>query len=183
MVEERRSHLKRGGSSKYYMCCRFGISRCYSCACAFLGVFAKLRKAAVSFIMSVRPSAWNNSVSHWKNFRETLYFGSFLKICGGKICFVKIWQEKWVLYMKIDVHFLSYVTQFCLEWNNLQTKFYVENQNTHFRFSKFFLENKALCEIIWEKNLVQPEMPQMKIRHMRIACWVPKFTKTDTHST
>jgi len=27
----------------------------------FLGAFAKLRKAAISFVMSVRLSAWNNS--------------------------------------------------------------------------------------------------------------------------
>ena len=27
----------------------------------FLGEFAKLRMAIVSFVMSVRPSAWNNS--------------------------------------------------------------------------------------------------------------------------
>jgi hypothetical protein len=27
----------------------------------FLGAFAKLRKATISFVMSVRPSAWNNS--------------------------------------------------------------------------------------------------------------------------
>ena len=26
----------------------------------FLGAFAKLRKATVSFVMSVRPSEWNN---------------------------------------------------------------------------------------------------------------------------
>jgi len=28
---------------------------------ALLGAFAKLRKATISFGMSVRPSAWNNS--------------------------------------------------------------------------------------------------------------------------
>ena len=27
----------------------------------FLGAFSKLRKATISFAMSVRPSAWNNS--------------------------------------------------------------------------------------------------------------------------
>jgi hypothetical protein len=27
----------------------------------FLGVFAKLQRATLSFIVSVRPSAWNNS--------------------------------------------------------------------------------------------------------------------------
>jgi hypothetical protein len=29
----------------------------------FLGALAKLRKAAISFVMSVCPSAWNNSAS------------------------------------------------------------------------------------------------------------------------
>jgi len=29
----------------------------------FLGVFAKLRKATVTFVVSVRPSAWNNLAS------------------------------------------------------------------------------------------------------------------------
>ena len=29
----------------------------------FLGSFIKLRKATISFIMSVRPPAWNNSAS------------------------------------------------------------------------------------------------------------------------
>jgi hypothetical protein len=28
---------------------------------SFLRAFAKLRKATISFVMSVRPSAWNNS--------------------------------------------------------------------------------------------------------------------------
>ena len=28
---------------------------------SFLGAFAQLRKAAISFVMSVRPSSWNNS--------------------------------------------------------------------------------------------------------------------------
>jgi len=40
----------------------------------FLGAFGKLRKAAVSFVMSVllsvRPSTWNNSVLHWMDFHE-----------------------------------------------------------------------------------------------------------------
>jgi hypothetical protein len=27
----------------------------------FLGVFAELREATISFVVSVRPSAWNNS--------------------------------------------------------------------------------------------------------------------------
>jgi len=38
----------------------------------FLGAFAKLRKAAISFAMSVRPSAWNNSAPAG---RITMKFG------------------------------------------------------------------------------------------------------------
>ena len=55
-----------------------------------------------------------------------------------------------------------------------------ENQNTHFVFNNFFFfENLAVYEIMW-KNMVQPDRPQMTIRCMRIACWIPK--DTDTHS-
>jgi len=43
----------------------------------------------------------------------------------------------------------------------------------------FFFENRAVYEITW-KNIVQPDRPQMTIRRMRIACWIPK--STDTHS-
>jgi len=30
-----------------------------------------------------------------------------------------------------------------------------------------------------EENIVEPDRPQTTIRHMRIACWIPKAT--DTH--
>jgi hypothetical protein len=43
-----------------------------------------------------------------------------------------------------------------------------ENQQTHFMFSNFFFENRAVYEIMW-KNIVQPDRPQMTIRRMRIA--------------
>jgi hypothetical protein len=42
---------------------------------------------------------------------------------------------------------------------------------------KFFVENRALYEIMW-KNIVEPDRPQMNIRRMRFAVWVPKATNT-----
>jgi hypothetical protein len=42
---------------------------------SFLGKFAKVRKAAIIFVMSVRPSAAKN----WRDFHEILYFGIFRK--------------------------------------------------------------------------------------------------------
>jgi hypothetical protein len=36
----------------------------------FLAAVAKLRKMTISFIMSVRPPAWNNAASQWKEFNK-----------------------------------------------------------------------------------------------------------------
>jgi len=51
-----------------------------------------------------------------------------------------------------------------------------EIQNT-FYFSKFLFENHALYEVMW-KSILQPDTPQMTRWGMRIACWIPKATKT-----
>jgi len=49
----------------------------------FLGTFAKLRKATISFVMfvrpSVRPSTWNNSPPNGRIFHEMLYLSIFQK--------------------------------------------------------------------------------------------------------
>ena len=57
-----------------------------------------------------------------------------------------------------------------------------ENQNTHVMFSNFFFlsfENRAVYEIMW-KYFVEPDRPQMTIRIMRIAFWIPKATNTQS---
>jgi hypothetical protein len=40
-----------------------------------------------------------------------------------------------------------------------------------------FFENHAVYEKMW-KYIVEPDRPQMAIRHMRIACWTPKAKNT-----
>jgi len=54
-----------------------------------------------------------------------------------------------------------------------------DDQNTHFVFRKFFFfqKNRTVNEIMWE-NVVRPVRPQITIRRMRIACWIPKATST-----
>jgi len=42
-----------------------------------------------------------------------------------------------------------------------------------------FSENRAVYEVMWV-NIVVPDRPQMTIRRMRIACWIPKAR--DIHS-
>ena len=53
-----------------------------------------------------------------------------------------------------------------------------ENQNTHFVFCNFYLENPAVYETAW-KNIVEWDRPQMIIWRMRVACWITMTT--DTH--
>jgi len=52
----------------------------------------------------------------------------------------------------------------------------VENIKTHISFRIIFF-NRAVYEIMWI-NIVQPSKPQMTVRRMRIACWIPKATNT-----
>jgi hypothetical protein len=66
-----------------------------------------------------------------------------------------------------------------LRMRNISSESCTENQNTHFVFSNFFFffENRIVYEIMW-KNIVQPDRPQMKVRRMPVACWVPKTTNS-----
>ena len=41
----------------------------------------------------------------------------------------------------------------------------------------FFPQNRAIYEIVWN-NMVVPDTPQMTIRRMHIACWLPKTIDT-----
>jgi hypothetical protein len=68
----------------------------------FLGAFTKLRKANISFVMSVRPSVplsfhsfvcMNNLAATGGFFLWNLIFDSFSKICRQNSSFVTIWQE------------------------------------------------------------------------------------------
>jgi len=61
-----------------------------------------------------------------------------------------------------------------------QTKV-VEKIKTHIVCSVtfFFIENRTVYEIMW-KNAAEWGRTQMTIWRMRIACWIPKATKTHT---
>jgi hypothetical protein len=55
-----------------------------------LGAFATLRKATISFVVSVRPSARNNSTHTGRIFMK---FDHFSKICHESKNFIKMWQK------------------------------------------------------------------------------------------
>ena len=64
--------------------------------------------------------------------------------------------------MKTDIHILSYLVNFFLEWEFFQTK--VVEKSKHILCSVIFFppKNRAVYEIIW-KNFVDPDRPQMTI--------------------
>ena len=55
----------------------------------------------------------------------------------------------------------------------------VEKHETHVLFFNYFFFKRAVYEIMW-KNVVERDRPQVTIRRMRIACWLPKATNTYT---
>jgi hypothetical protein len=78
--------------------------------------------------------------------------------------------------METNIIFLSYLARSFIGWGMFQTDLY--RKSKHILCSITFLpENRATCEIMW-KNIVDPNRPQMKIWHTRIAYWIPKATNT-----
>jgi hypothetical protein len=66
-----------------------------------------------------------------------------------------------------------------LRMGNVLDKGRRENQNTHFMFSDFFPENRALFEIM-SKNVVEPER-QLMTTWRCVECWIIKATRVQAH--
>ena len=108
--------------------------------------------------------------SHWTNFHKTWYLNIFRKPVN-----------KIQVSLKYEDHYTCLVIfrSVLLRNRNVLDKV-VEKIKTHGLWSiAFFPENRAFYELMW-KNIVQLDMTQMTIWHMRIACFVSK--DTDTHS-
>jgi hypothetical protein len=80
--------------------------------------------------------------------------------------------------MTSNIRFWSYLAQF-LDREMFQTKVIQKVTKHVLHSATIFNENRAVYEIMW-KNIVQPDRPQMTIWRMRIACWIPKATNTDS---
>ena len=127
----------------------------------FLGAFAKLRKATISFVMSVRLSVCPHGTSRLPldGFSRNLILQYSSKIIRENSSFIKIVQ-------KYHYTFLIIYGPFLLRMRNCR-----ENKNTHFVLSNSFssFENRSVYEIAW-KNIVERDRPRMTIWCMRIAC-------------
>jgi len=109
--------------------CRIVQSNCELChILVFWSVWPSVRPS-----IHLRGTTWPSL----NGFMWNLLLAYFSKICRENSSFINIWQEWWVLYRKIIVHFWSYLAQFFTEWENVSDISCRENQNTHFVFSNF----------------------------------------------
>jgi hypothetical protein len=97
-----------------YQTWRLQYEKFYRKLFLFLGAFAELRKATISFFTSVSPHGTTRLPldGFWWN----LIFELFSKLFHENSSFIKIRQEQRVLYMKTFSHLWQYLAKFFLEW-------------------------------------------------------------------
>ena len=130
---------------------------------------------------SFRPSfCLNFSPLSLDGFSWNCVFEYFSKIFRETFLLIKTRQVWRTLYTKTNIHLLSYLTKFYLEWKMFQTKV-VEKIKTHILCSvTFFRKTYRLWDNVEKIYIVERGRPQMTVWLTRIACWTPKAT--DTHS-
>jgi hypothetical protein len=124
--------------------------------------------------MTVRSSARNNSSPTGRIFMKFGIWVFFEKLSRNFKCLWTRTTIKGILHD--DQHTFSIISRsFLLKIKKSHVEV-VENLETHFFHSITVFENHAVYEIMWE-NVVESCRPQMAIRRMRLACWLPKTTK------
>jgi hypothetical protein len=99
----------------------------------------KLLKANINLVTSVRPSVHMEQLgSHWTDFDETWYLGSFFENMLRKRTFHSN-PSRITGTLHEDVStFMTASRQILLIMRNGLEKICTENKNTHFMFSNFF---------------------------------------------
>jgi hypothetical protein len=76
----------------------------------------------------------------------------------------------WRLLLNSEIHLVSSTIMRCMKIKS--------NRNYVLYKTRSVVENRAV-HATWE-NTVQPDRPQMRVRRMSIACWIPKATDTQS---
>jgi hypothetical protein len=112
---------------------------CYIlCVVPFLGVFSKLRKATISFVMSVRPSVRMKQLgSHWTDFNEIWNLKIFRK--SVQKIQVSLKSDKTEGYFTWrPIYICDHISLISSQNEKSFIQICRENQNEHFVFSDFF---------------------------------------------
>jgi hypothetical protein len=145
-----------------------------------LGEFAKLRKATISFVMSVRPSVrpHETTLLPLDGFWWNLVFEYFSKNLPRKFKFYSNMTRITDALHEDQYTFFIISRSLLPRMKNFSDKCYRENRNTRLMINKsFFLIvlfmrscGSALCSTI--------RWATVALRRMRIACSIPKATNT-----
>jgi hypothetical protein len=101
-----------------------------------LGVFSKLSKATIGFVISVRPSVRLSACSlgitraPLDGFSWDSIFEDFSKISRVNSCLVKTWGEQYVIYAKAYAQLWQYHAELFLERETLQPKKFAQKIKT-----------------------------------------------------
>jgi hypothetical protein len=108
------------------------LEQVYLQALLFVGAFAKLRNATISFVMSVCPSAWNNSAPIGRNYME-VYIGIFFENVPKIQILLKSDKDNGYFTRRpIDIFIISRCI--LLTMRNVSDEICREDKNTHFMF-------------------------------------------------
>ena len=110
----------------------------------FWARFAKLRKATINFVMSVRVRVESNTWLPLDGFSWNLIF-QYSKICRENSSFVTIGQEWQIFYMKTDIcTFMIISRSVLLRMRTVSNKRWRENQNTNLSSKTCFRKSRRL---------------------------------------
>jgi hypothetical protein len=158
------------------VCC--DVSECL-CICPFLGAFAKVRRATISFVMSVRPHGRTRLPLDgflWNTFE--FFRKSAKKIQASLISDKNNWH-----FTLRRFHIYNNTSLNCF-WN-VSDRICRGNQHTHWTFNTFFfLKNRAVYGII-SKNVLERDRTLMTIQYSSCtssARWTRLHARTPTHS-
>ena len=116
----------------------------------FLGAFAELRQAAISFVMYAHPCFCPHGTTRLPLDGFAWNVMSIFRKSVDKIL-VSLKSDKNNGYFTWrPIYIFNQISLNSSYKRNISRKSCSENQNTHFMFSYFFFENRAVYEILWK---------------------------------
>jgi hypothetical protein len=142
-----------------------------------LGPFAEVRKATITFIMSVHPSAWNNSAPTERTFKfdTSVFFENLSRKLKFSLKCDQInghltWRS---VYICDHISFSSSQNDKCF-----RQKLYRKSKHAFCVQYLFFPKLRRLCDNVEKYCRPGQATDGNMARHMHSACWIPKATNT-----
>ena len=142
----------------------------------YLGAFANLRKATLSFVKSVCSRGKTRLPQ--QGFSRNFIFDYFSEFFEKIQVSLKSDKNNGLLYMKTCVNLWYYIAEFFFGREMFQNKF-VEKIKSHFMFNNFLSKSSTVFYMMWKKHSrARKATDDNIIRRMRVACWIPMATNT-----